>query len=320
MPLLLLHGDNQIEMDDAVRAIRSRFDSADTVTYGGADVSLPDLAAAVQTAGLFASERLVIVDGLHDRLKGSKKDGPAEEIEALLASVPPTTTLLLAERGLPADHALLPLARNAGAEVRAFQTPRRQDLPRWVATRAVSHGVSIDRDAAELLADLTGANAVLIDTELEKLATYAGEEGTVTPWMVETLVGAVSQDSIFALVDAIASGDSRKAFELLRAQLESASSGSMEVALSLIRLLSRQMRILLGIRLGEESGRSRGQITSDLKLPRYYADRYFRQARRLSRQRLIASFEQLAALEQALKTGKADPATGLDLLLAELTS
>lgn len=320
MPLLLLHGDNQIEMDDAVRAIRSRFDSADTVTYGGADVSLPDLAAAVQTAGLFASERLVIVDGLHDRLKGSKKDGPAEEIEALLASVPPTTTLLLAERGLPADHALLPLARNAGAEVRAFQTPRRQDLPRWVATRAVSHGVSIDRDAAELLADLTGANAVLIDTELEKLATYAGEEGTVTPWMVETLVGAVSQDSIFALVDAIASGDSRKAFELLRAQLESASSGSMEVALSLIRLLSRQMRILLGIRLGEESGRSRSQITSDLKLPRYYADRYFRQARRLSRQRLIASFEQLAALEQALKTGKADPATGLDLLLAELTS
>lgn len=320
MPLLLLHGDNQIEMDDAVRAIRSRFDSADTVTYGGADVSLPDLAAAVQTAGLFASERLVIVDGLHDRLKGSKKDGPAEEIEALLASVPPTTTLLLAERGLPADHALLPLARNAGAEVRAFQTPRRQDLPRWVATRAVSHGVSIDRDAAELLADLTGANAVLIDTELEKLATYAGEEGTVTPWMVETLVGAVSQDSIFALVDAIASGDSRKAFELLRAQLERASSGSMEVALSLIRLLSRQMRILLGIRLGEESGRSRGQITSDLKLPRYYADRYFRQARRLSRQRLIASFEQLAALEQALKTGKADPATGLDLLLAELTS
>jgi DNA polymerase-3 subunit delta len=138
--------------------------------------------------------------------------------------------------------------------------------------------------------------------------------------MVETLVGAVPQASIFALVDAIAAGEQAKALRLLEAQLEAASSGPIDFALYLIRMLARQVRILLGIRLGREASRSTGQITAHLKLPRYYADRYFRQASRLSKERLVASFEQLAALEYGLKSGRTDAATGLHLLVADLCS
>ena len=61
-------------------------------------------------------------------------------------------------------------------------------------------------------------------------------------------------------------------------------------------------------------------MTSELKLPRYYADRYFRQAGRLSKDRLVGAFEKLAALEQALKSGKADPSVGLELLVVDLVS
>jgi DNA polymerase-3 subunit delta len=317
MPLLLFHGDNELEIDDAIRSTRAAFQSADVLTFE-ATAPLPVLSEACMTAGLFEPERLVLVHDLHERLKAST--GDAEEIGGLLASVSPTTTLLLVSKGLAADHRLIALVRERGGEVRSFMLPRKQELARWIMVRAPQHDVAVEPAAAELLADLVGTNTLQIDSELEKLATYAGEEGRITPPMVEALVGAVPQTSIFALVDAIAAGDKPRALRLLEAQLEAASSGPVDFAIYLIRMLSRQVRILLRIRLGREAGRSTGQITSELKLPRYYADRYFRQANRLSKERLAACFEQLAALEYGLKSGTTEPVAGLDLLVAELCS
>lgn len=321
MPVLLFHGDNVLEIDEAVREVRGRFQPADVLSLDGATVPLTTLSEACLTAGLFDPERLVIVHNLHNRTKGVRKEtGETAELAALLQSVPSTTTLLVIGKEMPADHRLVSDVRRADGDVRAFSTPRKGDLPRWVIGRGRSLGATVEPAAAELLADLVGANALLLATELEKLITYAGDERRITLPMVETLVGAVTQDSIFTLVDSIAAGDQARALRQLHAQLDRASSNPIDFALYLIRMLARQMRILLRIRLQRAAGRSVVQITSDLKLPRYYADRYFRQAGRLSREQLQGSFERLAALEFALKSGKVEPTAGLDLLVADLCS
>lgn len=320
MPVILFHGDNLLEIGDAVRKARAPFHPADIITLDGPTAQLSTLAEASLTAGLFDPERLVIVHQLHDRFKGSRKDGPeSAEIERLFTRVAPTTTLLLVADDMPPDHQLAMQVRAAGGTVKQFNIPRKQELPRWIVARAGQHRVSIDHAAAELLAELIGNNPVMLESELEKLATYAGAEERVTPAMVDALVGAVPQESIFALVDAIAAGNRAVAYRLLHAQLTESSSGPIDVALYLIRMLARQVRILLGIRLGQEAGRSTSQLTVDLKLSRYYADRYFRQARRLSGDQLTAAFELLARLEFGLKSGRADATTGLDLLVAELS-
>jgi DNA polymerase-3 subunit delta len=316
MPVTLHYGDNPLEIERAVRAVKDTFPSTDAVTFEGASVSMPDLSESCLTVGLFDPDRLVVVRSLHDRFKG--KGGDIEEIRRLLGSIPPTTTLILASPGMKEDNLLVSAVREVGGAVRAHMVPKRAELPRWIVDRARDAGVRIERDAADLLAEMIGSDPIAINTELEKLATYAEEGATITPAMVEELVGAMTQESIFTLVDAIAAGDRAKALRMLHDQLDRASSTPIDVALYLIRMLARQVRILLRIRLGQEAGRSTSQITSDVKIPRYYADRYFRQARRLSKERLQGAFEQLAALEFALKNGTADPATGLDLLVAEL--
>jgi DNA polymerase-3 subunit delta len=228
--------------------------------------------------------------------------------------------LLLLSPDMDEKNHLVDMVREVSGEVRAFAVPRRADLARWIAGRAGEHGAKIGRDAAELLADMLGSTPMMIDTELEKLATYVGGEGPITVDVVERLVGSVTQESIFVLVDAVAGGDRATALRLLHAQLDSSASTPIEVALYLIRMLARQFRFLLRIKVGLEAGQSRSQLVAELKLNRYFADRYFRQAERLSRERLIAAFERLAALEHALKSGRADAATGLDLLVAELCS
>jgi DNA polymerase-3 subunit delta len=318
MPVTLHYGDNPLEIEGAVRAVRGTFESTDALTFEGGSVSLAELSEACLTVGLFDPDRLVVVRDLHERFKS--KGGDVDEIRRLLGSIPPTTTLLLASPGMKEDNPLMSAVREVGGHVRAHMVPRRSELPRWITERAGDHGARIERDAAELLAEMVGGDPIALNTELEKLATYAGAGVAITPDMVEELVGVMTQDSIFTLVDAVAAGDRARALQLLHTQLAQASSTPTDVALYLIRMLARQVRILLRIRLGQEAGRSNSQITADVKIPRYYADRYFRQARRLSRERLQGAFEQLAALEFALKSGTADPTTGLDLLVTEMSS
>lgn len=318
MPILLFHGDNALELDEAVQVVRARFGPASTLSLDGAAIPLATLAEASRTAGLFDPERLVLVTNLHERLKGRKESGESEEIRTALHAIPASTTLLLLARDVPPDHALIRLAREAGAEVRTFVAPRKADLPRWVSRRAQGHGPGIEPGAASLLVDLVGNNPLLLERELEKLAIYTGPGSKIDRRAVESLVGAVPQDSIFTLVDAIAGGEQARALNLLHAQLSRSSGNATDVALYLIRMLARQVRILLRIRLATEAGKNRRQITSELHIPGYYAERYFQQARRLTAPRLLAAFDQLATLEHGLKSGQAQPETGLDLLVVAL--
>ena len=319
MPVLLFHGDNELEIDEAVRELRAPFQSADVLTFDGLDTPLPTVSEACLTAGLFDPQRLVIVHRLHERLKGARRGAAeVEDISTLLKAIPATSTLLLICKEMPEDHPLVGLVADIGGEMRLFARPKKHELPRWVRQRAKTHDVTIDQGAVDILVDLIGAQPLLLESELAKLATYAGDERLITPPMVESLVGAVTQESIFGLVDAISAGDQAKALRLLHAQLDRASTSPIDFAMYLIRMLARQVRILLRIRLGREAGRTGGEIAADLKLPRYYADRYFRQAARLSTERLSTTFERLAALEYALKSGRGDASSGLDLLVADL--
>src|SRR5436305_14311355 len=106
MPVQLLYGNNTLEIDDAVRAVRATFPSTDVLVLEGASVPFPDLAEACLTAGLFEPDRLVVVRGLHERVKGKGKDGELEEIKQLLGSIPPTTRLILSSPDMATDHAL----------------------------------------------------------------------------------------------------------------------------------------------------------------------------------------------------------------------
>ncbi|MGH2442253.1 MAG: DNA polymerase III subunit delta [Chloroflexota bacterium] len=319
MPLTLFFGDNALEMTEATARERATFEPADVLTFDGSVAPVPAIVEACLTAGLFSPRRLVIVRNLHTS-KALAKEEAGDSVLRLLTSLAPTTTLLLVSEVSDGKTNLEQAVRDANGTVRSFETPRKQQLSPWIETRTRRYHVSIDRDAAELLAESIGGNPVMLDSELQKLATYAGEGGSITREMVDALVGVVTLETIFALIDAIASGNRRVAFTLLHAQLDRGSGSSTDVALYVIRMMARQLRILLRIRLGQDAGETPAKVVSRLKIPSYLSDRYIRQARRLSQARLRSGFEQLAALDFALKSGKTTAETGLDLLVDALCS
>ncbi|MGH2448197.1 MAG: DNA polymerase III subunit delta [Chloroflexota bacterium] len=317
MPTLLFYGDNRLELDEALHTLRDRLDEVDAVSLDP-DVALSELAAASQTAGLFAARRLITVRGLHKRWR-TITDEVAADLRPVLENVAETTTLLLREDGMRGDHALVRVVRQAGGEARGFSIPRPTSLPAWLIKRAANQGAQLDPAAAQLLVDLAGDDPTLLSSELEKLITYSAGE-TVDSAAVSRLVGATPRDSIFKLIDSVYLGEAKSALRLLTEQREATSSDAVGFALYLVRMMARQTRILLQLRFAQEAGRSPRQAADDLHLPSFAQGRYLQQAERFTVDRLAGGLEDLAALEHVLKTGRVEPAAGLDLLVAELVT
>jgi DNA polymerase III subunit delta len=331
MPLIVMHGDDGYSMWRAVAQVTrdGGFAPVDVMRLNTLAMAPQAVLMAVGTPGLFADRRLVLVEGLgsvKDARGGRGKTKTNQDgdltISDLADVTPSSTTSVVVLAGAKPDSRLVKdavqLARSGAIDCRAFPAPRQRDMPRWLGDRAKEQGILIESRALHQLAQRVGEQVLLAGVELEKLSTAVGPRGQVTAALVEELVPQSAEQSIFPLIDAIAAGRMGPSFALLNKQLAQIAGNETEVSLPLIRMLARQFRILLQIRLMVAGGAKRADVVSALKIPDYFADRYFGQAKRLSEAQLTAAVERLAATEQSLKNGESGDAE-LHLLLAHLT-
>jgi len=329
MPVYVLHGDDLYSIDRAIEAFaaKGRFDAVDILRIDTRSASAQSILMTVGTPGLFAERRLVILESLaakEARATRGKTKAAGEDTLTLAdvaEAVPESTTVVAVVAGKsdsPWIKEAQRLVRAGSVTLRGFPAPRQRDMPGWIVRQARDQGVRIDPRAAQIMAVRVGEQVSIAGMELQKLATAAGADEAISAELVEALVPQSAEESIFPLVDAITAGRRAETFKLLERQLGQLTGNDSDLALPLIRLLARQFRLLLRIRLLLAEGAKADQIVEDLRLPEYYADRYFSQARGVTQAKLCWALEQLAATEQSLKNGESGEAP-LHLLLAELT-
>ena len=74
----------------------------------------------------------------------------------------------------------------------------------WIMERTPLHGKKIDRDAAVLLADMTGGSSMwYLDSEIQKLCLYAHQSPSITGKDVHEAVMRTHEPAIFAFLDAL---------------------------------------------------------------------------------------------------------------------
>jgi DNA polymerase-3 subunit delta len=158
-------------------------------------------------------------------------------------------TLVVVEAGDLAKNS--PLRTACEASPRALALPcysdEDRDLASVIADTLRSHGLMIDSEARDLLAESLGGDRLATRGELEKLALYAHGQSSVSVEDVEAVVSDVSGPSIDAVIDAAFLGD-RVALEAGLEQL--AQHGTAPAAI--IALALRHGLSLLGhvVRLG----------------------------------------------------------------------
>ena len=191
---------------------------------------------------------------------------------------------------------------------------RDNDVPSWVIQRARKKGADIGRAAANELAQLIGSDLRALDTEIDKLSTYAALGASIEVDDIRALVAGAGA-GIFALHDAIAERRPAAALAILHSQLAGGSDPT-EIYNQVVALVRR----LLVVKelTAERKPLAHNAPPFGLSSSPFALEKLQRQAARISVSELERAYELLRDTDIAVKTGRLDPELALNLVVAEL--
>jgi DNA polymerase-3 subunit delta len=282
-----------------------------------------DVLVACTSVGFFSPVRVVgirdwrLLTGTAARRGKSKATttDPLEAAAAMLRELPEAVTLVLSSGSLlPATSPVLK-ALQGKARVMSFPRLRFGEVPAWVTQRAREQSVDIDRRAIDALVRRAGEDLAQLDSELEKLATYAAG-ARVTAKDVEALVPDSAEHQVWDLTDSLLSDPGRAALELDRALAAGEPAGRLSY------MLVRHLRMLLAASAAPGGGAGPKSIAAAFAgdgrpLSDYSINKAISQARGVETARLEAVYRRAASAEAAQRRGELDEDTALRLVVME---
>ncbi|MGI8999693.1 MAG: DNA polymerase III subunit delta [Candidatus Limnocylindria bacterium] len=243
-PLLLLHGDDGFGLDVALRAFATEVDASERIEI--IPGSTPD-EAAIDRARLEAGTMSMF--GVHlavlrQPLKAAgRATAAADRLLALVRDLPDGSALALVEerpsRDITKPPALLKRLAEAvkerGGRIEEHGAPRRGELRAWIGAHAARIGLKIEMRAAHILAERIGGQiwetdiergemTRIADSELRKLATYAGDR-SISVEDVEALTADTRPASVFAITNALDRREPAAVAEALKRALADGQPG-----------------------------------------------------------------------------------------------
>jgi DNA polymerase-3 subunit delta len=312
----IFHGDDAHSIEKTLAGLQAKQGDAsmldlNTARFDGRRVTLSELQHACDSVPFLAKIRLVIV---HDLF--TAKVAFVDELLAYLPIVPDTTRLVFVEsRELPATHPAIKLATSSDdGYVKLFKKLEGGSLERWIRKRVKDAGGQIQPQATHLLAINVGSELSILDNEIEKLVLYKGRE-PIEPRDVSLLCPYVAEASIWDMVDAIGSRHSRTAAQLLHKKLSEGTD-----PFYLFSMIVRQFRLLIQVKELAESGHSPAEAAKVLKMHSFPAGKLHAQSKNFSMAQLEQIYGHLLEMDVAVKTGRTDMVTAIELLVAGVTA
>jgi DNA polymerase-3 subunit delta len=299
----LLAGGEPLLRDDALARLR-----AAVLAGAAADFDLDRLAGETATAGqlsdalrtlpVLAPRRLVLVS--EPEARGAR--GIAEALPELVAGLDGAACVLVAIADR-ADRRARWVKAFGDAVVECDAPTRARDLAAFVRGEADRQGVSLGRGVAELLAERTGPQLLLLRHEIAKLALLAGPGQSVTREHVAAGTTALAEAPIWDLTDALGEGRIADALALLT-KLQTAGAPGPVILGSLVSHYRRLLRVGHG---------------AAVAAPPFVRKRLESQARRYGTRRLRASLDAIHRTDLALKgEGGLRPDLALERLVLAL--
>ena len=315
-PAYLVHGDDDVKLDNWRGRLRARAEAEEATTLevlSGDRLTPASFAEATGALTLAVGRRYVLADGVE---QWKEKDlGPALEA---LKELPPDTVVLLIASGKvtrgdgPAAAALADAVRAAGGEVQLCEAPRPARFPAWIAEQGSDLDLVVAEDAAQALLERVGADQRRLIRELEKIACYGPEGGRVDRDTVESLTVSDLEARAYELADALIEGDRDSALRLAEG-MRVRGEDIMHILFTILRQL-RQARKAAAML---ERGASSKELASALRVPPFIAKQIAARAGRADAAQLERALEDLAELDYAVRgAANRDAGTALTLTLA----
>ena len=315
--IVVLEGKDEYRLSERVSEFRltvnpPEMSDINTTMLDGNIVTIEELLTSLSTVPFMADRRLVVVEGLLNRLGGSKKDlGEWLNFPDLLKDLPPTANLLLIEREPIPSNKLLSTILRLG-QVEKFSPLRHRDLLDWINARCSKLGLEIERTAVALIADSVGSELRLIDSELNKIKTYSRGR-LITREDITLMVPYVRQQNVFRVVDSVIEGRTRDALNA-----SSMLIGLGESPSGIVRMIERQLRFLILAKHLLSRKIPTGDIGKHINLSGYPLQKTLEMERKISQVRIMSMHDNLLKSNIRVREGKLTEQESFDLLISEL--
>jgi len=210
--VIVLSGKNSYglksELDGIVAKARKTLGDLGIEKIDASERSVDDVLQAVQSLPFLAPSKLVVVANAQANLELMAR------IEEVIGRVPDEITVVLIGPAFDKRKSSYKILKKH-AEVQEFNEMRPFELPTWAVAEARKHTVKISPQNAKYLVDRIGVDQMTISSELKKMSLAVDE---ITKDIIDVHTEATVQSSVFDMLDAAFSGNSKRAIKLYRDQ------------------------------------------------------------------------------------------------------
>jgi DNA polymerase-3 subunit delta len=311
-PLYLFYGEERFLIERLVKKLRETLilpAQAEFTYYrfSGEEVDLTALCDLLNALPFFSARRLIILQN-SDKLKKSV-------IEPLVAycrdPMECNCFVCIAEKPNLKDPLYTAIARK-GVIVHLRRLYRNQ-LGSWLEREATQLGYRLTPEASAYMVESGSEELAMLYSELLKVITYVGEKKTITLQEVSAVGGDEKMHSVFDLTEALARrhlGEGLKALDRLLAH--------GEPPLLLLRMITRQFRLLWQAMLYRRAGYSPEEIAKQIGLHRYFLRTLLPNSTHFTEEELHTIFQRLVQLDFLCKTTSIPPRRLLEKFVMDL--
>ena len=311
--VLLFEGEEEQMKQDALSALRKALLPAGMEEMNEMVLDNPEtdqVIAAAETLPFLADRRLVI---LRDHPAVTGRGEADDRLVSYLPSVPSSAVLLFYCTGKPdARKKLYATVKKLGGIV-SFARLSGAELTRFVTDAFHEAGKECDARTADYLIFTVGNDASRLQSEILKIASYAGDRPSVTADDVSAIATPSTECTVFQLVDAVVTGQKKRALILLKNQLLNGTEPA-----AMLALLLRQYRFLQHIKIMQYEKKNREFIRSALGVPPFALDQYIRQASLYTGRQVKQAVAFCFDTECGFKSGRLQVNSALEALVIKL--
>lgn len=218
-------GEETFLIEENLAAVASSLGENASMNYASFNAedskAIEEVINLCNTMPFLAERRLIVLRNMHKLAAGQRK-----RVFEYALNPSESTTLIMTIEGLKEDKKIKDELPENVSIVR-FDPLKGAGLIEWIQNRVKIYNKKMDKDAAFLLADITGANTWFIASEIEKLSLYAGSRPAITIKDVEFLVMRSHEPSVFAFMDSLF--DRKKDAILRLSEIETFGIPDMEI-------------------------------------------------------------------------------------------
>ncbi len=307
----LIYGDEAYlrfqNRDKVVKALGLDESSMNFNRFEGDKAVAAEIIGMAETMPFLADKRLILVEN-----SGFFKNG-SPELTQYLKNQSETAVIVFVEKDVDKRKDVYKALCKTGFDIEC--TAQSDDsLKTWIRTRFKGEGKNISPAACAFLLDRAGTDMSNIANEIEKLVCYCMDRTDITEQDIEAVCANYLTGRIFAMTDAIAEKNQKRAIELYYDLL-----ALKEPPARILSLITRQFNLMFQVKEMSEAGIGNGEIASVLKLQPFIVEKYKRWSRIYTLEQLKDALEMCAESDTAVKTGKLDQVISVEMVIIRST-